>query len=200
VLIAGVWSTGGGSAQILFSWFWENVFRRGPAGIGVIWGCAGIGLVSGSIIAHRMGRTLSFEQYKLTISIVYILHGASYVLFSLTPSFGLALLFIGLSRAAVGVSSVLNFGQLLRHISNDYRGRVFATIESWTWMTMMISMALAGTASESVSPRIIGAVAGCLSSSTAFFWAWANWRGKLPEPTLAGIEPEEVEVHGDPIA
>jgi predicted MFS family arabinose efflux permease len=199
-LIAVGWSTGGGAAQILFSLFGENVFHRGPAGIGVIWGCAGIGLVSGSIIAHRLGRSLSFEQYKLTISIVYILHGASYVLFSLTPSFGLALLFIGLSRAAVGVSSVLNFGQLLRHISNDYRGRVFATIESWTWMTMMISMALAGAASESISPRIIGAVAGCLSSSTAFFWAWANWRGKLPEPMLAGIEPEEVEVHGDPIA
>jgi hypothetical protein len=47
--------------------------------------------------------------------------------------------------------------------------------------------------------RVIGAIAGCLSASTAIFWAWANWRGKLPEPELAGIDPEEVEVHGDPI-
>jgi hypothetical protein len=64
----------------------------------------------------------------------------------------------------------------------------------------MVSMALAGIASETISPRIIGAVAGSLSASTAFFWGWFNWRGKLPEPVVAGIEMDEVEVHGDPIA
>jgi hypothetical protein len=37
-----------------------------------------------------------------------------------------------------------------------------------------------------------------LSSTTAIFWGWGNLSGKLPEPTLAGVEPEEVEVHGDP--
>ncbi|HYR41989.1 MAG TPA: MFS transporter [Terriglobia bacterium] len=198
-LIAVGWSTGGGAAQILFSLFGENVFHRGPAGIGMIWGCAGVGLIAGGILGHRIGRELGFEAYKLTVSIVYVIHGGAYVLFSLTPAFGWALFFISISRAAVGVSSVLNFAQLLRHVSNEYRGRVFATIESWTWMTMMISMALAGAGSQIVSPRTIGAVAGCLSASTAFFWGWANWRGKLPEPALAGVDPEEVEVHGDPI-
>jgi len=198
-LIAVGWSTGGGAAQILFSLFGENVFHRGPAGIGLIWGCAGIGLIAGGLLAHAIGRNLGFEGYKRTISIVYLIHGGTYVLFSLTPRFGLALVFIAVSRAAVGVSSVLNFAQLLRHVSNEYRGRVFSTIESWTWMTMMISMALAGAASVSVDPRTIGAVAGCLSASTALFWGSANWCGKLPEPARTGVEPEEVEVHGDPV-
>ncbi len=198
-LISVGWATGGGAAQILFTLFGENVFHRGPAGIGMIWGCAGVGLIVGGMIAHRLGPGLSFRGYKRTISIVYIIHGGAYVVFSLTPNFVLALLFIGISRAAVGVSSVLNFAQLLRHVSNEYRGRVFSTIETWTWMTMMFSMAFAGVASEKVSPRSIGAVAGCLSASTALFWGWANWRGKLPEPPLAGVEPEEIEVHGDPV-
>jgi MFS family permease len=198
-LISVGWATGGGAAQILFSLFGENVFHRGAIGIGLIWGCAGIGLLAGGILAHRIGHSLGFEAYKRTISVVYLIHGAAYVLFSLTPRFGLALLFIGISRAAVGVSSVLNFAQLLRHVSSEYRGRVFSTIESWTWMTMMISMAIAGVASEKVSPRSIGAIAGCFSASTALFWAFANWAGKLPEPVLAGVEPEEIEVHGDPI-
>jgi len=198
-LIAVGWSTGGGAAQILFSLFGENVFHRGPVGIGLIWGFAGLGLIAGGIVADRIGRSLGFAAYKRTISIVYLIHGGAYVLFSLTPSFGAALFFIAISRAAVGVSSVLNFAQLLRHVSGEYRGRVFSTIESWTWMTMMISMAIAGAASEKVDPRTIGAAAGCLSASTAFFWAWANWSGKLPEPVLAGVEPEEVEVHGDPV-
>jgi hypothetical protein len=197
-LVSVGWATGGGAAQILFSLFGEIVFERGPSGIGIIWGCAGIGLVCGALVAHWLGTRISFAGYKKTISIVYVLHGATYVIFSIAPAFWVALIFIGLSRAAVAVSSVLNTGQLLRHVSNDYRGRVFATIESWTWTTMMISMAAAGLASEYVSPRVIGVWSGVLSSTTAVWWAWANWENKLPEPALAGIEPEEIEVHGDP--
>ena len=197
-LVAVGWATGGGAAQILFSLFGEIVFKRGPAGIGVIWGCAGIGLVIGALIAHRIGPKLTFNGYKRTVSIVYVIHGASYVLFSQAPTFAAALVFIAISRASVAVSSVLNTGQLLRHVSNDYRGRVFATIESWTWTTMMVSMALAGLASEYVSPRTIGAVSGVLSSTTALWWGWANWKNRLPEPAMAGVEPEEVEIHGDP--
>lgn len=199
------WATGGGAAQILFSLFGETVFRRGPAGIGVIWGCAGIGLIVGGIVAHRIGPRLGFEGYKRAISICYIVHGGSYVLFSQTTNlfpaaaaYPWALVFIGLSRGAVAVSSVLNFGQLLRHVSHDFRGRVFSTIETWTWMTMMLSMSAAGLASTSIDPRAIGLVSGILSSTTAIFWGWANYTGRLPEPERAGIEPEEVEVHGDP--
>lgn len=197
-LVAVGWATGGGAAQILFSLFGEVVFRRGPSGIGVIWGCAGVGLIVGAIVAHRIGPRLSFDGYKRTISICYVIHGASYVLFSQARAFPWALVFIGVSRGAVAVSSVLNFGQLLRHVSPDFRGRVFSTIETWTWMTMMVSMSLAGLASTHVDPRIIGTVSGVLSSTTAIFWGWAAYTGRLPEPLLAGVAPEEVEVHGDP--
>jgi len=197
-LVAVGWATGGGAAQILFSLFGEKVFQRGPSGIGIIWGCAGIGLIIGAMIAHRMGPHLSFAGYKRTISICYVIHGGAYVLFALAPTYAAALLFIGISRAGVAVSSVLNTAQLLRHVAHDFRGRVFSTIETWNWMTMMASMALAGYASDHTSPRTIGAVAGVLSASTALFWGWANYRGWLPEPALAGVEPDEVEVHGDP--
>jgi len=197
-LLSVGWATGGGAAQILFSLFGEIVFHRGPVGISVIWGFAGIGLLAGGVLANAMGRKMSFDTYKITVSVVYLIHGGAYILFSVTPSFGWALALICLSRAAVAVSSVMNFAQLLHHVSSDYRGRVFSTIESWTWTAMMISMAAAGIASEKVSPRSIGVVAGCLSASSAFFWTWANWAGKLPEPAAAGVEPEEVEVHGDP--
>ncbi|HSP69487.1 MAG TPA: MFS transporter [Bryobacteraceae bacterium] len=197
-LVGVGWATGGGAAQILFSLFGEQVFERGPAGIGVIWGCAGIGLVSGALVANYIGKRIRFETYKRVISICYVVHGGSYVLFSQAPTFARALVFIALSRAAVAVSSVLNTGQLLRHVSNDFRGRVFSTIETWTWATMMVSMAIAGLFSDHVSPRTIGLWAGVLSSTTAIFWGWGNLSGRLPEPELAAVQPEEVEVHGDP--
>ena len=161
-------------------------------------GCAGIGLICGALFANRFGRHMPFETYKRTISISYVVHGGSYILFSQAPTFAMACLWIGLSRAAVAVASVLNTSQLLRHVQNEYRGRVFSTIETWTWMTMLVSMGSTGLAADHVNPRTIGAISGVLSSTTAIFWGWANLAGRLPEPSLVGVEPEEIEVHGDP--
>ncbi len=192
------WASGGGAAQVLFSLFGEVVFRRGAAGIGTIWSFAGVGLVLGGALAHWLGRRLSFAGYKRTIAVCYVVHGGAYIVFSLMERFGAALFFIALSRAAVAVSSVLNFAQLLRHVSDEYRGRVFSTIESLTWSTMMVSMMAAGIASQSVSPRVIGVWSGTFSSSTALFWSWLNLAGRLPEPPVQGVEPEEVEIHGEP--
>ncbi len=197
-LIGVGWATGGGAAQILFSLFGDVVFGRGAAGIGVVWGSAGVGLLVGGAFAYRYGRRVPFGSYKWTISICYILHGGAYVVFSQMRSFYLALVFIALSRAAVAVSSVLNYSQLVRHVPNEYRGRVFSTNESMIWATMLFSMSAAGIASQYYDPRSIGLVAGVLSSTTAIFWAWAIITGRLPEPPVEGVEQDEIEVHGDP--
>jgi MFS family permease len=67
------WATGGGAAQILFSLFGEIVFDRGPAGIGMIWSSAGVGLLVGAAIAHGIGERVSFEGYK-KIVVVSVSH------------------------------------------------------------------------------------------------------------------------------
>ena len=192
------WASGGGAAQILFSLFGENVFNRGAAGIGQVWGCAGVGLLIGGAFGHWFGKRASFKAYKRTNVVCYIIHGGAYVLFSQMRHYWLALVFIGLSRAAVAVSSVLNMTQLLRHVSDAYRGRVFSTIESITWAVMMVSMMAAGVASQHYEVRTIGFWAGVLSSTTALAWGLLDWTGRLPEPKPEGVEPEEVEVHGEP--
>jgi MFS family permease len=190
------WASGGGAAQILFSIFGELVFNKGAAGIGQIWGCAGLGLVLGGTLGHWLGKRATFRDYKRAITVSYIIHGGAYIVFSQMTNYGLALFFIALSRAAVAVSSVLNMSQLLRNVPDEFRGRVFATIESLVWAVMMVSMTAAGIASQSVSPRTIGAWSGVLSSSTALAWGFLNLSGRLPEPAPKGVEPEEVEVHG----
>lgn len=192
------WATGGGAAQILFSVFGDLVFHRGPEGIGFIWSAAGIGLLCGAMVAYQLGERLRFQAYKRTIVVCYVIHGGAYILFSQARSFGWALVFIALSRAAIGISAILNTSKLLRHVSNSFRGRVFSTNESMQWSVMMISMTLAGVASQTWDPRLIGAIAGAFSASTAIFWCWAHLAGRLPEPEREGVEPEEVEVHGEP--
>jgi hypothetical protein len=198
VMVNVGWATGGGAAQILFTVFGEMVFNRGPYGLGLIWGCAGVGLVTGGGLAYAFSRRLSFAQYKRAVVVCYIVHGGAYVLFSQVKSFGWALVFIWLSRAGVGVSSVMNMAQLLRHVPDQFRGRVFATMETTVWSVMMVSMLLAGIASQYWDPRTIGTIAGVLSSMTAIYWGWADLAGRLPEPPSDGVEPDEIEIHGEP--
>lgn len=194
------WASGGGTAQVLFSLFGEQVFDRGPIGIGMIWGSAGFGLLVGGFIANHWGRRLSFLGYKRTIVVCHLMHGLSYILFSQSSPIELAMFFVGLSRVGMAISSILNQTQLLTHVPDSYRGRVFSTIESMTWATMMFSMTAAGFASEFWNPRQIGAAAGFVSSLTAVFWGWAHLAGKLPEPALEGVEPREIEFRGAPRA
>jgi hypothetical protein len=192
------WASGGGAAQILFTLFGALVFDRGPAGIGILWGSAGFGLIVGGVIAHRVGPHLTFQRYKRTVALCYLVHGGAYVLFSQAARFEVALFWIALSRAAVAISSVLNWSLLLRHVAHDYRGRVFATNESLVWSTMMLSMLAAGVASQSYDPRVIGAVSGVLSSCTAIYWIWADRVGLLKEPAPRRVETDEAEPH-DPL-
>ena len=170
-LIAVGWASGGGAAQVLFTLFSELVFKRGPSGLGQLWGVAGVGLLIGGIIGNRLGKTISFDSYKKTVFFCYLAHGGAYILFSQMHDWAWALFFMCLSRAAVAVSSVLNWSNLLRHVDDRFRGRVFSTIETMNWSTMMLSMLGAGTASRYFSIPAIGAASGLLSSSTALFWA-----------------------------
>ncbi len=176
------WATGGGAAQILFTLFGEVVFHRGAKGIGSIWGFAGLGLLVGGMTGHWLGKRLSFPGYKRTISVAYLAHGAAYVIFSQMTNYWIALVFIAASRVGQATCSILNYSRLMRHTEDQYRGRVFSTLETLRWSVMTISMGAAGVASQYWSPRTIGLVAGVLSSMTGIFWAWANWKGRLPEP------------------
>jgi hypothetical protein len=184
-LLSVGWAAGGGAAQILFTLFGEQVFRRGAAGIGEIWGMAGVGLLIGGALAHVVGRSVGFAGYKRTVTISYLSHGATYVVFSLAGQYWLALVMICASRIGMAVCSVLNYSQLLRHTPDEFRGRVFATMESLRWGTMIVSMAAAGVCSQYWSARSIGVVAGVLGTVTAVCWLWADQAGKLPAPEVA---------------
>jgi MFS family permease len=181
-MISVGWAMGGGAAQILFALFGEQVFHRGASGIGSIWGFAGIGLLMGGALGHVAGKRVGFAGYKRTVTLSYLLHGAAYMLFSQLESYSAALVAMLFSRVGMAVTSVLNNSQLLRHTSDQYRGRVFASLESLRWSVMIVSMAAAGIASQYVGPRTIGLVAGAFGTLTAVAWGWADWRGRLPEP------------------
>ena len=181
-MISFGWALGGGAAQVLFALFGEQIFHRGAAGIGDIWGFAGIGLMIGGTAGHLIGKRVGFAGYKRTVSVSYLLHGLAYMAFSQAGGFGMALGLMTLSRVGMAVTSVLNNAQLLRHTRTEYRGRVFATMESLRNAVMIVSMAAAGIASQYWSARTIGLVAGFFGFLTACAWTWCDLTRRLPEP------------------
>lgn len=194
ILLLGVgWATGGGAMQVLFSVFGDLVFHRGAFGIGVLYGSAGIGLAVAAAIANRFGDRLSFPAYKRLLTICYLCYGGLYIAFSQMRSFWTAVLLIGLSRYFIGTSSVLNLSRMMRIIPDEFRGRVFATNETMTLTTMLLSMLLAGTLASFYGARIVALAAGTLSGLTGIWWGIANWRGRLREPSQYAIalKPEE---------
>jgi len=192
------WASGGGAAQILFTLFGEVVYPYGAAGLGTIWGFAGVGLLLGGTVANWIGNRIDFRGFKKLTLLAFFVYGGAYIIFSQVRPFWLVLLFIALSRAGMGVAGVLNTTLLLRHVPDTYRGRVFATIESITWGTMMLSMAVTGYATTRWDPRTIATAAGVAGLSAAVIWIIADWNGKLKEPAAVGVEPDEVEVHEQP--
>jgi MFS family permease len=187
------WASGGGAAQMLFTMFGEVVFQRGPAGIGMIWSAAGVGLVAGGFLGHGLGRRLTYEQYKRAVAFMHAIHGGTYVLFSLAPNIWLAMAIIAISRVAMGTNNVVNRTMLLTHVPDAYRGRVFTTVDTLMNVTMTLSLGAAGIATQHLGVREVGVAAGLMSASTALFWAAADWHGKLPEPRLQPMEEVKIE-------
>ncbi len=181
-MISVGWALGGGAAQVLFALFGDQVFHRGPSGIGALSGFAGIGLLIGGGLGHAVGQRASFDGYKRAVTVAYLFHGATYMIFSQMQSYPAALVLLMFSRVGMAVTTVLNTSQLLRHTPDEFRGRVFATMETIRWPVMIFSMAAAGIASNYAGPRTIGLVAGAFGALTACAWGWFDWRGRLPEP------------------
>ena len=81
-LIAVGWASGGGAAQVLFTFFSEMVFNRGAQGLGQLWGIAGVGLLIGGIIGNRLGKRISFEALQTHSILLLSAARRSLILFS----------------------------------------------------------------------------------------------------------------------
>ncbi len=144
----------------------------------------GVGLLCGGALAYTIGPPP--ELHAITSapsSSATWCTAASYILFSQMRSFAWALVFIALSRA--GRRGQLRAEYVAAAAPSCPTSFAAASSPPWnrcTWSVMMVSMTLAGIASQYWDPRTIGAIAGALSSTTAIFWGWAHLTGRLPEP------------------
>ncbi len=195
------WATGGGAAQILFSLFGEQVFNRGAARHRHHLGLRRHRPAGGRRVRELARPPALFRGVQAVVVRLITSSTAPPTCSSASMTrFELALLFIFLSRAVVAVSSVLNY-----LVAAALRGRPVSRprVRHHGDPDLDHDDGLHDGRGHRIRPITVRAPSGrspdCSAppprSSGAGRTGPAGCRG----PPQAGVEPKEVEVHGDPV-
>jgi predicted MFS family arabinose efflux permease len=177
-IVAAGWGLGNGAARALYSVFGARLGEQAAAGwlarpkdfgISVLFVAMGAGGVLGAPLARRfnagggqrlgarMGRSLFFD-------------GCGLFLFSLMPNLW--------GAAAVLVAREMNYAVwwtaqqtiMMRRTANAYAGRVFATHETVTTLTMVCAIYAAGAAADRFGIRVVAAMGGAIITLSGAAW------------------------------
>lgn len=199
-VVAAGWGLGNGVARALYSIFGARlgvaaaagfVARPMDFGISVLFVAMGLGGVLGAPIARRfnsgsgaslgarMGRSMIFD-------------GCGLALFSLMPNLW--------GASVVLIAREINFAIwwtaqqtiIMSRTDNRYAGRVFASYETLTTLTMVGSMMASGLAADTYGIRPVAGVGGAVIALSGMWWFVLRRRrhGGAGEP--AGGKIEEV--------
>lgn len=184
-VVAAGWGLGNGAARALYSIFgaqlgeqaaagWGSAFapvteRPTDFGISVLFVAMGLGGVLGAPLARRFNSG-AVEGLGSRMGRSLVLDGCGLMLFSLTPSL--------LGAAAVLVAREMNFAiwwtaqqtLLMRRTDDAFAGRVFASYETLTTLTMVGSMLVSGAAADRVGIRAVAAGGGGVVMLSGLLW------------------------------
>ena len=184
-VVAGGWGLGNGAARALYSLFGaalgEQAAGRWGAsvravaerptdfGISVLFVAMGLGGVLGAPLARRINRG-AVEGLGARMGRSLALDGCGLLLFSLTPNlFG---------AAALLVAREMNFAiwwtaqqtLLMRRTEDAFAGRVFASYETLTTLTMVGSILVSGAAADRLGMRAVAAGGGSVIMMSGLLW------------------------------
>jgi MFS family permease len=192
-VVAAGWGLGNGAARALYSIFgaqlgvqaakgWGAGFRfvaERPTdfGISVLFVAMGLGGVLGAPLARRFNRG-SVEEMGTRMGRSLTLDGCGLLLFSFMPNlFG---------AAAVLVAREMNFAiwwtaqqtLLMKRTEDAFAGRVFASYETLTTLTMVGSILVCGEVADRVGIRPVAAGGGSVVILSGLLWFVLRRRGR----------------------
>jgi hypothetical protein len=163
----------------------------------------GIGTAFGPMLARRWtGETR--KQMQIAIGIAFLIGGAFYIAFGVTPSFGFALLFLAIAHMGGSILWVFSTVLLQLSVEDKFRGRVFAAEAALTTLTMATSNYVVAELMDrfGFSPRLVTAGVGTffLLPGIVWFATQKRWDQKEKFPVAhqqnvpSVIETEHLEI------
>jgi MFS family permease len=184
-VVAAGWGLGNGAARALYSIFGARLGVQAAAGwgaglrfvterptdfgISVLFVAMGIGGVLGAPLARRFNRG-SVEGLGTRMGRSLTLDGCGLLLFSMMPTLA--------GAAAVLVAREMNFAiwwtaqqtLLMKRTEDAFAGRVFASYETLTTLTMVGSILVCGEVADAAGIRPVAAVGGSVVILSGLLW------------------------------
>ncbi|HJQ23357.1 MAG TPA: MFS transporter [Blastocatellia bacterium] len=198
LLVKTGWGLGGG-VLLLLTIFGRDIFplgRDGSASIGLLYAARGTGALIGPMIATWITND-SPRTMRRTISVAFFVSAIFYLLFSVSPSLGFALLFVVGAHSGGSVQWVFSTTLLQLAVPNRFLGRVFALEMGFLTLAMSLSTYASGWGLDhaGLSARQMAALLGIAFLLPGLAWlALQRWLDKsdagLNEGATAAIDAE----------
>jgi predicted MFS family arabinose efflux permease len=169
----------GMSYQTLLPVFQERVLKVDASGLGLLSAFAGIGALIGSLALA----SLSGIKQKTLLQIGFgVAFGGSLILFALTSSFVLALLFILLVGLFGNAYTALNSTLIMTYSDRTYYGRVMS-IYMMTWSLSPLASLPIGALVDAFGAQQVVAVFGMIVVGVILVLSPTRLRGRKTAPT-----------------
>ena len=169
----------------------RDALDAGNAGLGVMMGGTGLGMVVGSALAAGLITRLSIPAvYGGALGVM----GVGYAVAAAAPSIWMALPVVGIAGLGNGIATVCNPMLVQQGTPDRVRGRVFTVVMSVNYVFLGIGMAVAGPLTDAFGPRWVWGAASALFVVAGLIGAWLS-RGV----TIARTEPVVVVSAAGPI-
>jgi len=198
-VVAACWGLGNGAARALYSIFGARLgegaasgwlARPKDFGISVLFVAMGLGGVLGAPLARRFNS--SAESLGARMGRSLCADGCALFVFSLTPGLWWAAPVLILREMNFAVWWTAQQTILMRRTRDAYAGRVFATHETITTLTMVGSIYLAGAAADRFGIRVVAAAGGSIIALSGLLWFALRRR----EGEIVAEYPSRSENHG----
>jgi MFS family permease len=129
----------------------KDEFKGGPETFGLLVSASGCGGILGGLVAARTAR---MERRAMAQLLALVLTGASFAAFALTPSFGAALIVLGLAGVFEMVFLSSNQTLLQLAIPDAMRGRL-TSMATLNLALNPVGAVIAGTGADLIGPRAV---------------------------------------------
>lgn len=178
-IIAAGWGLGNGAARALYSIFGARLGveaatgiaeRPADLGISVLFVAMGLGGVLGAPLARRFALGARGSHLGSLMGRSMILDGSALALFSLMPTLWSAALMLIVREINYAVWWSAQATIIMQRTDDRFSGRVFASYETLTTLTMLGSMFAAGAAADRYDIRPVAFIAGLIVAASGALW------------------------------
>jgi MFS family permease len=169
-----------------------NTFSSGRFGLGLLMGCAGLGLAVGAYLAGSWieQRGLS-NVYGISLALLALGVGGA----AASPNVWVAAACVVVSGCGNGAAVVCNTLFVQRGAPDELRGRAFAVLMSSNVAMLMAGMVVAGPLTDSIGARWVWAAAAVSAGLAAVVGFGLARRVSAQAPAPAEPEPLPVTAH-----